>query len=77
MPVLSEVPETLPLRDGLFLKTDGYHHRPREDRGRLLVRFSGISDKALAAEPLLGKFLVVPESELPGAARVVVVASSS
>lgn len=64
--VLSEVPERFDAGATLFLE-DG---RPltiestREDRGRLLVRFSGISDRSAAA-PFLGKFLVVPESELP------------
>lgn len=64
--VLSEVPERFDSGATLFLE-DG---RPltiestREDRGRLLVRFYGISDRS-AAEPFLGKLLVVPESALP------------
>lgn len=64
--VLSEVPErfdagsTLLLEDGRSLTIEA----AREDRGRLLVCFRDVSDRA-AAESLLGKFLVVPESALP------------
>ncbi len=64
--VLSEVPERFDTGSTLFLE-DG---RPltiestREDRGRLLVRFGGISDRS-EAEPFLGKFLVVSEAALP------------
>ena len=63
--VLSEVPERFDTGAELFLE-DGRSlviEATREDRGRLLVTFAGVTDRS-AAEPLLGRFLVVPESTL-------------
>lgn len=64
--VLSEVPDrfadgaTVWLEDGRPLVVDS----SRENRGRLLIRFREIRDRA-TAEALRGSFLAVPESALP------------
>ena len=64
--VLSEVPDrfadgaTVWLEDGHPLVVDS----SRENRGRLLIRFREIRDRA-TAEALRGSFLAVPESALP------------
>jgi 16S rRNA processing protein RimM len=64
--VLSEVPGRFAdgaevwLEDGRRLVVES----SREDRGRLLVRFRGVRDRA-TAETLRGGFLGVPETALP------------
>lgn len=64
--VLSEVPDrfadgaTVWLEDGRRLLVES----SRENRGRLLVRFREVGDRA-TAEALRGSFLAIPESALP------------
>jgi 16S rRNA processing protein RimM len=64
--VISQTPErfddgaTVWLEDGRELRISS----TRPDRGRLLVSFEGVGDRA-SAEELRGLFLVVPESMLP------------
>jgi 16S rRNA processing protein RimM len=65
--VLSEVPERFEPGSVLQLEDDGRELRiesARTDRGRLLVRFRGVADRDAAGE-LRGRFLAVPEAELP------------
>jgi 16S rRNA processing protein RimM len=64
--VLSEVPERFEAGSSLFLG-DGTPltvAASRGHRGRLLVRFEGIADRT-AGERLVGRDLVVPESQSP------------
>lgn len=70
MLVLSEVEgrfapgSVLGLEDGTALTVAA----TRQDRGRLLVRFEGISDRT-AAGRLAGQYLVIPEAEAPALAE--------
>ena len=64
--VISQTPERFDDGSSLWLE-NGRELRiasTRPDRGRLLVTFEGVRDRA-AAEVLRGAFLVVPESMLP------------
>jgi 16S rRNA processing protein RimM len=58
--VLSEVPDRFADGATVWLVVDS----SRENRGRLLIRFREIRDRA-TAEALRGRFLAVPESALP------------